>query len=198
MTHSVSEMIRQRYGNRYEGGMLFLMLIASVAYLAHSAFIDHDWGKAMEDGDIFLQIEGCVNVSGTYSFHSGARLGDLIERAGGLSIEKDLPAAYNKRTLHSGARVAVERSGMQWQVFITEISAFNKLTLGIPISINSESKEGLTAIQGIGPRLAEAIVKERSKKGGFSKISEVKKIKGIGDRLYEKIMPHITLREELL
>ena len=44
------------------------------------------------------------------------------------------------------------------------MSAFHKVTLGIPLSINRESVEGLTAIPGIGNSLALTIEKERIKR----------------------------------
>ena len=60
----------------------------------------------------------------------------------------------------------------------------------------AEAKEkikGLTAIPWIGMELAQAIVNERSKRGGFKQINEIMDIRGIGPRLYKKIKPYVTL-----
>jgi competence protein ComEA len=73
------------------------------------------------------------------------------------------------------------------------MSAFYKITLGIPISLNKESETGLTAIPGIGPGLAKAIVRERSERGGFQHLRDVLSVKGIGPKLYEKIKPYVIL-----
>ena len=81
----------------------------------------------------------------------------------------------------------------EWNVLKGELTAFNKLTLGIPISINSESEEGLTAIPGVGEALARAIVNERNKRGTFSCLDDLKSVPGIGERLFEKILPYIRL-----
>ena len=73
------------------------------------------------------------------------------------------------------------------------MSAFYKFTLGIPLSLNEESEEGLTAIPGIGPGLAGVIVNERNKRGGFKDLDEIKTIYGIGEKVYKKIAPYIRL-----
>ena len=74
-----------------------------------------------------------------------------------------------------------------------EISAYQKVTLGIPVNINRESMAGLMAIPGIGKTLAQTIVQERNKQNGFSDMEDLKGIPGIGDKLYTKITPYISL-----
>lgn len=73
-------------------------------------------------------------------------------------------------------------------------SAFQKLTLGIPIGLNSETETGLTAVPGIGPALAAAIVLEREKRGGFQSLEDLQDVAGINKRLLEKIRPFMVLR----
>ena len=68
------------------------------------------------------------------------------------------------------------------------------MTLGIPISINNESADGLVSLPGIGSRTAEAIVEERTRRGGFEKLSDIQSIRGIGPGLYRKIRPYLVLR----
>jgi competence protein ComEA len=74
-----------------------------------------------------------------------------------------------------------------------DIPAFYKFTLGIPISLNRESEEGLTAVPGIGPKLAGAIVRYRDTRGGYKALSEIKDVPGIGDKTYKKILPYLEL-----
>ncbi len=74
-----------------------------------------------------------------------------------------------------------------------EISAFNKMTLGLPVSINREGLEGLTAVPGIGPKIAESIVRARDKRGGFESLEEIKSVRGIGPALFRRIRPYIVL-----
>lgn len=76
---------------------------------------------------------------------------------------------------------------------LKEMSAFYKITLGIPISLNRETVTGLTALPGVGPGLARAIIRERSRHGGFSRLEDVLAVKGVGPRLFRKIAPMLQL-----
>ena len=73
------------------------------------------------------------------------------------------------------------------------MSAYKRISLGIPISINREDTYGLCAIPGIGPHIAERIISYRNIHGRFNSIEEMMKVKGIGKRLYKKIRPFIKL-----
>ncbi|MEO0136009.1 MAG: ComEA family DNA-binding protein [candidate division WOR-3 bacterium] len=61
------------------------------------------------------------------------------------------------------------------------------------ISINTASQHELESIPGIGPALARRIIEYREKNGGFRTVEDLKKVKGIGERLFEKLKPYITL-----
>jgi DNA uptake protein ComE-like DNA-binding protein len=75
----------------------------------------------------------------------------------------------------------------------SEMTAFQKMTLGLHVSINLESLEGLTAVPGIGPGLAGLIVRERDIRGGFKSLNEIKSIRGIGPGLYKRVRPYLVL-----
>lgn len=74
-----------------------------------------------------------------------------------------------------------------------KISAFHRFTLGIPISVNTDTALGLTAVPGIGPKTAAAIVRAREREGGFKQLKELMSIRGISASLYHKISPYLTL-----
>ncbi|MEO0128943.1 MAG: helix-hairpin-helix domain-containing protein [candidate division WOR-3 bacterium] len=61
------------------------------------------------------------------------------------------------------------------------------------ISINIASEEQLAMLPGIGPALAQRIVEFREKNGEFKKIEDIKKVKGVGEKLFEKIKSYIKL-----
>ncbi|MFC1620986.1 ComEA family DNA-binding protein [Candidatus Omnitrophota bacterium] len=61
------------------------------------------------------------------------------------------------------------------------------------ININTASALELERLPGIGPILAGDIVAYRQNTGGFKKITELKNIKGIGDKKLEKIKDHVTI-----
>lgn len=145
------------------------------------------------DEPSYAQIEGDIRFPGVYAFCHSPHLMELIGRAGGVSSDAVLPESSKDLTFTPGVRVIVRRDGDKYKIYQKEMSAFYKLTLGLPISLNRESEEGLTALPGIGLGLARAIVRERSKRGGFESLEEIVSINGIGHRLYDKIKPFLTL-----
>ena len=93
----------------------------------------------------------------------------------------------------SGTAIFAQNHRKIYPVCQTELTAFQKITLGMPVSINSEDAEALAAVPGIGPKTAGLIVREREKKGGFKGLDEIKSVRGIGSALYEKIRPYLAL-----
>ncbi len=75
----------------------------------------------------------------------------------------------------------------------SEFTAFQKITLGIPLSVNRECLEGLVAVPGIGPGIASLIVRERKSRGGFKRLDEIMCIRGIGPGRYERLKPYLVL-----
>ncbi|MET0681872.1 MAG: helix-hairpin-helix domain-containing protein [Casimicrobiaceae bacterium] len=61
------------------------------------------------------------------------------------------------------------------------------------INLNTASKEELVALPGIGPAKAQAIVDYRNSHGQFKSIEEVKDVKGIGAKRFEKLKGELTV-----
>lgn len=61
------------------------------------------------------------------------------------------------------------------------------------ISINTASLTELMEIPGIGEKKAQAIIEYRTAHGLFKAVEDVTKVKGIGDKMLEKMKPHIGL-----
>ncbi|MBW1894137.1 MAG: helix-hairpin-helix domain-containing protein [Deltaproteobacteria bacterium] len=55
------------------------------------------------------------------------------------------------------------------------------------ININTASESQLTELPGIGPAIAERIVRHRQKVGPFKAVEDLKQVKGIGDKIFIKI-----------
>lgn len=63
----------------------------------------------------------------------------------------------------------------------------------IQISINEAIAAELEDLPGVGPVLANRIVEYRKAHGGFKKLEELKSVQGIGDKIFQKILPYINL-----
>lgn len=61
------------------------------------------------------------------------------------------------------------------------------------ININTASANELLKLSQIGEKKSEAIVAYRDEHGSFTAIEDITKVKGIGDKIFEKIKDHITV-----
>ena len=174
-------------------GLLVLLLIIVVMFCLRSVFNGKTAGEGFCRDAIYIGIEGAVRYPGVYPLCGDDSMALLIDRAGGMDSPDHLPAMLNDVPRKAGIRLTLKEDHGGLEGRLDDISAFYKVTLGIPISINRESEEGLTAIPGIGPKLAGAIVRDRNKRGGFKTLSEIKDVPGIGDKTYEKIAPYVEL-----
>lgn len=60
------------------------------------------------------------------------------------------------------------------------------------VNVNSATAEELARLPGIGPALAQAIVKQRAQEP-FAKLEDLSKVKGIGTKLVDKLRDQITV-----
>ena len=61
------------------------------------------------------------------------------------------------------------------------------------ININTASREDLMLLPGIGPTYADRIIEYRNKKHTFRDITEIMKIKGIGEKIFDQLKDKITV-----
>lgn len=62
------------------------------------------------------------------------------------------------------------------------------------ININNATKTELMTLPGVGEATAERIILFREEKGSFKHISEMKKVKGIGEKKFDKLKSHIEVK----
>jgi len=61
------------------------------------------------------------------------------------------------------------------------------------INLNHATQEELENLPGVGPATAKNIIEYREKYGGFADIEEIKNVKRIGDKTYEKLKEFIRV-----
>ena len=69
----------------------------------------------------------------------------------------------------------------------------NEFKLDRKININTAYAADLLLLPGIGEITAEKIIDYREKIDGFKKIEDIMKVKGIGEKKFEKLKPYITV-----
>ena len=65
-----------------------------------------------------------------------------------------------------------------------------------PVDLNTAGAEELDTLPGIGPVLAERIVALREERGGFSDLSELLDVEGIGTATLEEISPYLIVEDD--
>jgi len=64
------------------------------------------------------------------------------------------------------------------------------------VNINSASEEELALLPRVGPAVAGRIIEFREQSGAFESAEDLMMVKGIGERTFELIEPHVTLSGE--
>ena len=97
-------------------------------------------------------------------------------------------SAYKKT--HKGVRVEV--TGFRMEEL--NIEGSDEVTdLKEIININDAGMEELMRLKGIGKVLAERIIEHRSQKGRFNGITDIKNVKGVGEKLFQDIKDYISV-----
>jgi competence protein ComEA len=174
-------------------GFLVLLLTLLIFFALNPPLLRPSHNRSEGEERVFVQVDGDVKFPGVYAFGHRPNPAELVSRAGRLSSGKVSFETLKDFTFANGMKALIAWHGEEFGFHQTEMSAFYKTTLGIPISLNEESEMGLTAIPGIGPGLAKAIVQDRTRRGGFKSLDDIQSVDGVSQKLYMKIRPHLEL-----
>lgn len=64
------------------------------------------------------------------------------------------------------------------------------------LDLNRATKQDFDGLPGIGPKLAERIIAHRQSVGAFHSLDELRAVKGIGKKKFERIRPLVTVTPE--
>ncbi len=146
-----------------------------------------------------VHVVGAVRASGVVELPPGARVRDAVAAAGGAADDADLERLNLAAPVTDGQRIAVPRRGdpaLPAAAAAGESSATESSSGGAPagpIDLNTATATDLETLPGIGPTLADAIVREREKLGGFKSVDDLKQVRGIGEGRFADIRDLVTL-----
>ena len=158
------------------------------------------------EGRIFVYVCGAVQNAGVYSFKEGARAFQALEAAGGfrddaerelfnLALELEdgqmlrIPSQEETGDAAYAAGAGHALSGMPEGDFYGDSSAADDGR----VNINTADEQLLMTLPGIGQARAAEIVAWRNEHGGFEDISQLRRVNGIGDKIFEKLQDLITV-----
>jgi competence protein ComEA len=167
---------------------------------------------------IKVDVSGEVVKPGVYELDEGQRVEDLIKLAGGMKRDADnlnvnlalklkdeqkviVPAKGVPRapsTLSSGVNSAFSASNNSAP---SDPSTFSRNPLKSskkqppvePVNLNTATEVQLQSVPGIGPTMAKKILDYREANGEFAQLEDLRKVKGMGQKLFDRIHEWITL-----
>lgn len=154
-------------------------------------------------GPLFVFVSGGVRNPGMYELPPGARVGDALSKAGGLVAEAD-PALVNQAELvFDGAQIHVPlppapdetNASPNLQQPAAGLSGESPPPASAPagglINVNTATAEELTALPGIGPSRAAAIIAGRP----YEAIEDIERVPGIGPSAVATLTPLVKVSE---
>ncbi|ASW43986.1 helix-hairpin-helix domain-containing protein [Clostridium isatidis] len=145
---------------------------------------------------IVVEIKGEVKNPDVYEMEEGSIIKDLIEKAGGLTSEANIDKINRAAKLNPNQLIIIPNKNSSEENFLGESEIIygetNESSEKL-ININTASLEELTKINGIGETKAKSIIEYREKNGAFKSIEEIKNVKGIGEKTFEKLKDSITI-----
>ena len=61
------------------------------------------------------------------------------------------------------------------------------------MNINTATQAALEELPGLGPSLAGAIIDERTRRGGFRSVNELRDVRGIGEKRFADLRDKVTV-----
>lgn len=136
--------------------------------------------------DYYVHIVGEVQKPGIYDLPSDSRVFDVVFAAGGFTAKADQSSINMARAIGDGEQIVVLAVG-------ATPSLSGGSGAGPLISLNRGAQSDLENLPGVGPTLAARIIDWRLANGGFKKIDDLKKVSGIGNKLFQQIAARASL-----
>ncbi len=116
----------------------------------------------------------------------------LVSFMGGLASAEEKVAEEIAETTETVAEEAAEEAETVAEEAAEEAETVAE-EANVKVSINTATAEELSTLEGIGEMKAASIIEVRDNHGNFTKIEDLKNVKGIGDKIFEKIKDQITV-----
>jgi len=164
--------------------------LESEVFISNNESLRHSSGQASPGSFLLVHLSGAVKREGVYKIKTGSRRLDVIKAAGGFSSKADLSKVNLAKEVNDGEKIIIPFKKIN--ILIEKNETFGGSVGGL-IGINSANQNRLQEIPGVGKVTAERIIEYRSSNGGFSSVDDLKKVKGVGEKKFEKIKDFVTL-----
>jgi competence protein ComEA len=148
-------------------------------------------GPTAPASKVVVDVAGKVRRPGIAVLRSGARVVDAIRAAGGARPGVDLGALNLAQVLTDGEQIVV--GGPPVPSTGVAAAASGAPPTAALVHLNTADQATLESLPEVGPVTAQAIIAWRSQHGGFSAVSQLLDVDGIGDATLARLTPYVTL-----
>ncbi len=142
-------------------------------------------------GKIYVHLSGAVKKPGVYTLANSTRLYEAIQIAGGALPLADLDSLNLSQALTDGQKVVIKSKAYNIE-HTNKVAQGSGEVVGTVLDLNSATIQELDTLPKVGPALAKRIVEYREKQS-FSTLEDLRKVKGIGAKMFEAIKPLVTI-----
>jgi competence protein ComEA len=139
---------------------------------------------------LVVDVTGRVHHPGIVVLHPGSRVVDALRAAGGVRRGTRLGSLNLARLLTDGEQIVV--GGRP-----PAVPAVGATPSGSPVvslvDLNTADETALESLPEVGPVTAQAIIAWRTEHGGFSAVSQLLDVDGIGEATLAKLTPYVTI-----
>ena len=184
----------------FKKSMLILLVLALAAlggtmygYSQRDEAVPLDSGSTRQEGaanpaTVTVYVPGAVNKPGVVTLTEGARLADAVNACGGILPTGDSSRVNLAQALKDGQKINVPEKAAP----PGKAAASGKQEEQL-INLNTADAKALDSLPGVGPSTAKKIIEYRETEGGFKDISDLKKIKGIGEAKYARLKDKVCI-----
>ena len=154
-------------------------------------------GGGIVGAEVVVEIVGAVQAPGVYRLPAGARVADLLERAGGYGPRVDTARAEQDLNLAApvkdGEHIRVpSRDDPRTQATIDAGAPARSGAATSPVDINTATQAQLEELPGVGPATAQKIIAAREE-AAFASVDELRSRGVLGEKTFEKVRPLVTV-----
>jgi competence protein ComEA len=145
---------------------------------------------------VAVHVAGAVFKPGLYQLPSGARIFDALRAAGGNLQRADLDRLNLAAKVIDGQKILVARRGenpLPPPPGQDGPGASATTDAAEPVDLNAADLAALDSLPGIGPATAQAIIEERTRRGGFRSTRDLLRVPGIGEGRFARLKDRVRV-----
>lgn len=119
---------------------------------------------------------------------------DAVNAVGGLTELADTEIVNLAEPLNDGDHIHIPTKEIIFQESLESQISASTSSSGDIVNINTADEIELQKLYRVGPAIAKRIVEYRQQNGKFQIIEDIKKVRGIGEKTFEKLKDKITVR----